>query len=84
VHRTPFLAHQDVAQCVLLEERVVNRQNRTARIAENDIDALIHQGFDDDIRSTDRLGRHDMLQSTGRWLPRRAPWPARGTRNLIT
>ena len=61
VHRAAFLAHQDVAQRILLEERVVNRQDRAARIAENDIDALVDERLDDDIRSTDRLGRHDEL-----------------------
>ena len=59
VHRTAFLAHQDVAQRVLLEQRVVDRQDRTTGIAENDIDALVDQRLDDDIRSTPRLGRHN-------------------------
>ena len=59
MHRAAFLAHQDVAQRVLLEERVVDRQDGAAGIAENDIDALVDEGLDDDLRSTDRLGRHD-------------------------
>ena len=36
-----FMAHQDMTQGILLEQRVVDRQDRSAGIAENDIDALI-------------------------------------------
>ena len=61
MHRAPLLAHQDVAQRVLLEQGVVDRQDRAPGIAEYDIDALIDERLDDDIRSTDRLGRHDRL-----------------------
>ena len=35
---------------VLLEQRVVDRQDRAAGIAEDDLDALIHQRLDDDFR----------------------------------
>ncbi len=66
VHRAALLAHQDVAQRVLLEERIVNRQDRAAGIAEYDIDALIDERLDDDIRSADRLGRHDALRQYAR------------------
>ena len=62
VHRAALLAHQDVAQRVLLEQRVVDRQDRAAGIAEYDFDALIDERLDDDIRSADRLGRHDALR----------------------
>ena len=51
MHRALLVAHQDVAQPVLLEERVVDRQDGAAGIAENDINALIDQGFDDHFRS---------------------------------
>ena len=61
MHRALLMAHQDVAQRVLLEQRIVDRQDRAAGIAENDIDALIDQSLDDDIRSAQRLGRHDNL-----------------------
>jgi len=39
-----FVAHQDVADGVLLEQRVVNRQHGAARIAKNDIHALVFEG----------------------------------------
>ena len=61
VDRTLLVPHQDVAQRVLLEQRVVDRQDGAAGIAEHDIDALIDQSLDDDIRSAQRLGRHDNL-----------------------
>src|SRR5258705_11492309 len=59
--RAPLLPHEDVAQRILLEQRVVDRQDRAAGIAEYDIDALIDERLDDHIRSTNRLGRHDGL-----------------------
>ncbi len=61
VHRALLMADQDVAQRILLVEGVVDRQYRAARIAENDINALVDQGLDDDLRSAQRLGRHDAL-----------------------
>ena len=61
--RALLVAHQDVAQRVLLEQRIVDRQDGAAGIAEYDIDALIDQRLDDDIRSAHRLGRHDILLS---------------------
>jgi len=63
MNRAALLAYQDVAQRVLLEQSIVNRQHRAARITENDIDALVHQGPDDDFCSAQRLGRHDTLLS---------------------
>ncbi len=67
----PFLAHQDVAQRILLEQRIVDRQDRAAGIAEYDIDTLIDERLDDDISSTDRLGRHDILlnRNNGKYQP---------------
>ena len=44
MHRGLFMADQDVADIVLLEHRVVNRQDGAAGIAENDIDALRLEG----------------------------------------
>src|SRR5436305_15154452 len=61
VDGAPLLAYQDVSQRILLEQRIVDRQDRAAGIAEYDIDALIDERLDDDISSTDRLGRHDIL-----------------------
>ena len=54
VHRAAFLAHQDVADGVLLEQRVVDRQYRAAGISEDDLDALVLQGAEEDFCS--RLG----------------------------
>ena len=61
MHRAAFLAHQDVPHRVLLEQGVVDRQDRAAGVAEYDIDALIDERLDDHIRSTNRLGRHECL-----------------------
>ena len=77
MHRAAFLAHQDVAQRVLLEQRVVDRQDRAAGIAEYDFDALIDERFDDDIRSADRLGRHDALRQEVREKNGKSLWAAR-------
>ena len=41
VHRALLVAHQDVLDLVLLEQRVVDRQHRAARIAEQVLDALV-------------------------------------------
>jgi hypothetical protein len=49
--RALLVAHQDMPQRILLEQRVVDRQDGAAWIAENDIHALISEGSDDDIRS---------------------------------
>ncbi len=46
VRRPPFLADQDVTDFVLVEKRVVDRQHRTAGIAEDELDALIFERFD--------------------------------------
>jgi hypothetical protein len=46
------MAHQDVSQLVLLKQLVVDWQNSTAGIPEDDINALIKQGLDDDLCST--------------------------------
>ena len=62
MHRRLLVAHQDVAQLVLLEERVVDRQHRAARIAEDDLDVLVDQGFHQQIgagRVGGLLGLHD-------------------------
>ena len=43
VHRTLFMAHQDMLDLVLLEQLVVNEQYRATRIAEHMFDALFLQ-----------------------------------------
>ena len=59
--RRLLMAHQDVAQRVLLEERVVDRKHRAARIAEDDLDFLVDQGFHQQIGASrgGLLGLHD-------------------------
>ncbi len=49
VGRALFVAHEDVADLVLLEQLVIDRQNRSARIAEHCVHALVAQGLDDDL-----------------------------------
>jgi len=51
MHRAALLAHEDVAQGVLLEQRVVDRQYRAAGIAEDQLDALVHQRLEYDFRA---------------------------------
>jgi hypothetical protein len=45
MHRALFVAHEDVADGVLLEDLVIDRQDRAAGIAEYDVDALILEGL---------------------------------------
>src|SRR6516162_6381640 len=40
------MAHEDVADLLLVEERVVNRQDRPARVSENILDPLVGQRLD--------------------------------------
>jgi len=53
-----LVAHEDVAQGILLEEFVIKRKHGTAGIAENHIDALIEQRLDDNPRAGQLLARH--------------------------
>ena len=46
MHRALLVAHQDVLHLVLLEQRVVDRQHRAARIAEDVLDALVGERLD--------------------------------------
>ena len=46
-----FVADEDVTDAALLVDRVVQRQYRAARIAENHLDAEIGQRLDDDFSS---------------------------------
>ena len=51
VRRRLLVADEDVADAVLLEQRVVDRQHRAAGIAEHDLHAEIAQRLDQDIGS---------------------------------
>ena len=50
VHGTLLVPHEDVAELLLLEQRVVDRQHRAARVAENVLDALIDERLDHHLR----------------------------------
>jgi hypothetical protein len=58
VDRALLVAHQDVAQRILLEQRIVDRQHRAAGIAEDHVDALVQQGADHHGRSGHLLASH--------------------------
>ena len=51
MHRALFVAHQHVAQPGLLVEGVVDRQDRPAGIAEQDLHALVDERAHDDLRA---------------------------------
>jgi len=56
-----FLAHQNVLQFVLGEERIVNGKDGTARIPEDDVNALIGQSFDHHFRTGHHCARHRLV-----------------------
>ncbi len=56
MHRRLLVPDQDVADAVLLEDRVVDRQYRTAGIAEDDLDALLDQRLEHHLRAVHRRG----------------------------
>ena len=58
VHRAAFLADEDVEDVVLAEQRVVNGQDRAARIAEDPGDALILERLKNDLRAGHLILRH--------------------------
>ena len=62
MHRALLMAHQDVANLVLLEKRVVNRQHRAAGIAEDVFDSLIGKRFDHHVCAGHFLC-HGLLQN---------------------
>ena len=51
VHGALLVAHQHVLDLVLLEELVVDVEDRAARIAEDVLDAFFLQAADDDFRT---------------------------------
>ena len=60
MHRRLLVAHQDVLDMVLVEQRVVDRQHRAARIAEDVLDALVGEGLDHHL-GAGHLLRHGQL-----------------------
>ena len=63
MHGGLLVPHQDVADRVLVEQRVVDRQHRPARIAENDLDPLVLERTQEYLRAGGGGGF-----GTGRWL----------------
>ena len=57
VGRALLVAHQDVAQARLVEEGVIDRQHRAARIAEEVGHPLVDQGPHDHLGAGEGLGR---------------------------
>ena len=62
--RALLVAHEHMLDEVLVEQRVIDRQHRAARIAENRIDALILQGLHNHFRAA-HLVRHVIRPSVG-------------------
>src|SRR5690606_35860428 len=58
VNRALLMANENVANLVLLEKRVIDRQDSAARIAENRVHALIDQRLDDDFCACQFLSSH--------------------------
>jgi hypothetical protein len=56
VHRRLLVPDEDVADGVLLEQRVVERKNGAARIAEDHLDALVLQRPQDDLGARHHAG----------------------------
>src|SRR6185312_9625958 len=56
VSRALLVADEDVAKLVLVEDGVVDRQHRAARIAEHHLDALVLQRLDDHFGAGHVLG----------------------------
>ncbi len=55
VHRALLVAHQDVLHLVLLEQLVVDEQDRAAGVAEYDFGALFLKASNDDLGSGQRV-----------------------------
>ena len=58
VRRALFVAHENVPDLVLVEDRVVDRQHRAAGIAEDDLDALILERLDHHFGAGHVLGHN--------------------------
>ena len=56
--RALLVADEDVAKLVLMEDGVVDRKHRAARIAEDHLDALVLQRLDDHFRAGHLLGHN--------------------------
>ncbi len=63
MHRALLVAHQDVLDLVLLEQRVVDRQHGAARIAEQVLDALVLKRCDDHLGAGHHLAHNTLLEA---------------------
>ena len=61
MHGSLLVADENVAKLVLLEDRIIDRQNRTAGIAEQGICPLIDHGLHHHFRAGHLLGRHRLV-----------------------
>ncbi len=71
VDRGLFVADEDVADGVLLEERVIDGEDGAARIAENDLHPLILEGFEEDFRARPHLAHRPTLSCNAHSSARR-------------
>ena len=60
MRRALLVAHENMLHLLLMEEHVIDRKDRAARIAEQNLDALILQGFDHHFRAGHFL-RHGLF-----------------------
>jgi hypothetical protein len=59
VNRTLLMANEDMANGVLLEQRVIHRKYGAAGITEDDLNTLIRQGLDHHFRTRHTIARHN-------------------------
>ena len=65
MHGALLVAHEDVLDAILLEQLVVDRQDGTARIAENMLDALIGESLKHHLGAR-HCARHRILTDKNR------------------
>src|SRR5262245_13978534 len=65
MHGALLMAHQHMAQRILLEQLVIDGKDGAARITENDVDALIHQSPDHHLRAVHLFVCHDPIFPPG-------------------
>jgi hypothetical protein len=64
MRRAAFLADEDVADAILLEDRIIDGKHGPARITEHDLDTEIGQGLDQDVCAGTFLG-HGLYSLSG-------------------
>jgi hypothetical protein len=66
--RAGFVAHENVADPLVTEQGIINRQHCAAGVAEHTFDSLGNQAFDQNIRAA-ALVLHAAIPSRPRLLP---------------